>query len=261
MQKFALGAALALAAITTANAADLPAQTYTKAPAYVAPVYNWNGFYIGGNAGYGWGDSSTVIVTPSNSFPAGYPLTKAHPDGGLIGGQIGYNWQFSPNWLLGVEADFDATNIKGSEITFSPLINRNRTDASSKIDWITTVTGRAGYTWNNVLFYVKGGGAWAHNKAGSDTFNAAGRLTSSTTGSETRDGWTVGAGIEYGFAPNWSAKAEYNYLDFGNSSVTRTYTAGNLTGNSVLRNNDLTMHIFKVGINYRFGWSPVVARY
>src|SRR6201987_2780438 len=145
----ALGAAPALAA-------DLPARTYTKAPPpVVAPIYNWGGFYIGADGGGGssrkcWTDGGLVSIS----------LGCHDATGGLAGGQIGYRWQMT-NWVFGVEAQGDWANLKGSNSSLTAIIPyMNQT----KIDALGLFTGQVGYAWDNVLWYLKGGGAVTDNK-------------------------------------------------------------------------------------------------
>jgi outer membrane immunogenic protein len=242
MKKILIGAAslAALAAIASpALAADMPARTYSKAPAYTAPavVYNWTGFYIGGHVGGAFaGDNSLV----SN-------------DARFMGGvQAGFDYQFAPNWVLGAEAQYSwlggGNNNNGVISPGGTLVT------ASNADQLGSVTGRLGYTWGPALLYAKGGYAWRDgNNIG---VTAAGVPQAFTTSGNRKDGYTVGAGLEYMFAPNWSAKAEYQYYNFGNT----TLTAGpaDIVGTR-FRNDE---HTVKAGINYRFGWGgPVAAKY
>src|SRR5262249_49791968 len=135
-----------------AAAADLPARPYTKAPAVVPPViYNWSGFYIGVNGGGG----SSHKCWDFNTLPGVYVSEGCHDaTGGLAGGQIGYRWQWT-NWVSGVEAQGDWADLKGSNISqIAPAFTN-----TSRIDGIGLFTAQVGVAWNNVLFYVKGGGA------------------------------------------------------------------------------------------------------
>jgi outer membrane immunogenic protein len=189
-----------------AAAADLPPGTY-RAPyaPYSAPsVYSWMGPYIGGNIGYQWGSTTN---NPTN--PAGVA-------GGL---QAGYNWQ-TGQFVLGAEADIQ---LSAADDTFAPWKFSN--------PWFGTVRGRAGVVFNNVLIYGTGGLAY-------------GGLEGSSFGlseSKTHLGWTVGGGVEFGIAPNWSAKVEYLYLDLAD----RGYS---ITG----VNNGLESSLLRLGLNYRF---------
>ena len=170
----------------------------------------------------------------------------------LAGGQVGCDYQFAGNWVVGLEGDFAWADIKGT-VNDPFFAGKNFT---SKTDAIASGTGRIGYSFDRVLFYGKGGGAWAHNRFDMTFFGGPGSAT------ETRFGWTVGAGIEYMLAPNWSAKFEYNHYDFGSRQVSLTGTG---FGGAFVVPENISQRIdtVKVGLNYRF-WSapgPVVARY
>ncbi|HVV40016.1 MAG TPA: outer membrane protein [Nitrobacter sp.] len=209
-------ALVALGATAPTLAADLAARPYTKAPAYVppTPIYNWTGFYIGGHVG--------------GAFPGGDNLVGGSDDGQFMGGvQAGYDYQFAPNWVMGLEANYSFLD------TNSSIANRG----------LGSVTGRLGYTWGPALLYVKGGYGWADS-----------RFTNGFTGDAGRDGYTVGGGLEYMFTQNWSGKIEYQYYDFG----TTTYLTPALVAGG-FRNDE---HTIKAGLNYRFNWGgPVVAKY
>jgi outer membrane immunogenic protein len=240
-----------------ANAADLPARTYTKAPPIVAPIYDWSGFYIGLNGG---GASSRECYTITNS--AGVALANTPSEGchnatgGLAGGQVGYRWQ-AANWVFGVEAQGDWADLSGSNPSLTALIPYTN---QTKIDAIGLFTGQIGYVWNNVLFYVKGGAAVTDNKYNSffpvsNMFAAAG--VPFNTASDTRWGGAVGAGIEFGFAPNWSVALEYDHLFMGNPNV--TFPPSNIAvGRADNISQDVDMGTVRV--SYRFG-GPVVAKY
>ncbi|MEH2508938.1 outer membrane immunogenic protein [Nitrobacteraceae bacterium AZCC 1564] len=228
--------ALALLATTSiASAADLGARTYTKAPALApAPVSNWSGFYVGVMGGYAWSDQVSV---------GGLTTSSSDLKGGFGGGTIGYNWQVGPSWLFGIEVDAAGADIKYSET--DPGLG---VTARDKINALGSVTGRLGYAVNNALLYVKGGYAWANNELS---------LTDGvTTFSDTKlhSGYTIGGGLEYMFAPSWSAKVEYMYADFGHQDYF----------SAIVPNAELgaTVHTVKGGINYHFNWGgPLVAKY
>ncbi len=237
MKKLLLGAAACIAFAAPAFAADLPARTYTKAPAYAVPeaVYNWTGFYIGGHIG--------------GAFPGDNSLESSN--GRFMGGvQGGFDYQFATNWVIGAEAQYSwLTGNSGNGVLFpaGTLVNGNT-------DQLGSVTGRLGYTWGPALLYAKGGYAWRGNDNIGVSLSGV-PVAFATTGDH-RDGYTVGAGLEYMFAPNWSVKAEYQYYNFGST----TFTSGTpeIIG-ARFRDDE---HTVKLGINYRFGWGgPVVARY
>jgi outer membrane immunogenic protein len=241
MKKFLLGT-VALAAISVmaapAFAADMPARTYSKAPVYTAPalVYNWTGFYIGGHLGGAFAGDNSLQGS----------------DARFLGGvQGGFDYQFAPNWVMGVEAQYSwlpNNNNNGALFPGNTLVTANT-------DQLGSVTGRLGYTWGPALLYAKGGYAWRDGNAIGVT-NAGVPQAFGTTGNH-KDGYTVGAGLEYMFAPNWSAKAEYQYYNFGNTTFTAVSPA-DIAGRS-FRNDE---HTVKVGVNYRFGWGgPVAAKY
>src|SRR5579872_2056397 len=175
-----VGVSLAALGSAPAFAADLAARhVYTKAPV-VAPVYNWAGFYIGAMGGYGSEDS-------------GSPSIK----GGLAGGTVGYNWQ-TGSWVYGLEADAAWADLNASASAVVPGFGL--LTASDKVDSTGTVRGRIGYAFNTVLLYGTGGYAWANNKV------SLSALGVSISDSKFLSGWTVGAGVEYMFAPKWSVK-------------------------------------------------------
>ena len=258
MKKLLLaGAALALIAGHPALAADLPAKTYTKAPVYVAPVYNWTGFYVGGHIGGGWSDlGSTEIAPGSGSFPVGTVFAKNNMSGVLGGVQGGYNWQIS-SLVLGVEGEYSWGNVSGTATTTSipfPFVSSTVTAKSTELG---LATARVGYAADNWLFYAKGGGAWGHGSSSGEVF-VRGVPFEPTSSSTDRTGWVIGGGVEWGFAPNWSAKLEYNHVDFGSKNVT---IVSGITGTTFVSSSD-TLDIVKAGVNYRFNWgTPVVAKY
>ncbi len=236
MKKLAFGVVAAIVAASPAMAADMQARTYTKAPVYTPPqaIYNWTGFYIGGHIGGAWAGDKSL----------------AGNGGRFLGGvQGGFDYQFATNWVIGAEAQYSWLTNGGSSVAFpgSGLI-------TSKNDQIGSVTGRFGYTWGPALLYAKGGYAWRDNP--NLGVSVGGTPAAFTTDGSHKDGWTVGAGLEYMFAPNWSAKAEYQYYNFGST----TFTSGPAPIVGTRFHDD--DHTVKVGVNYRFGWGgPVQSRY
>jgi opacity protein-like surface antigen len=251
-----------------ALAADLPMKA--KAPAAYVEATNWNGLYIGGFFG---GNSGRTDISL-----AGGPDSRPWVFGPLGGGQIGYNWQGGSPWVLGVEGDIGAGDIKGARqcgtatgldatgapVGFSPAFYTCR----DRTDWVATATARVGYASGRTLYYVRGGGAWEDASTTANCIygptattatgipvcrNAAGAAVSTFGTEHTRSGWLVGFGTEFDLGRGWSAKTEYNYIDFGR------HTALASDGATVISDRASTSQV-KVGVNYRFG-GPVVARY
>ncbi len=241
-------ALLTLGLAVPAAAADLPARTYTKAPPIVAPVYNWGGFYIGVNGGGASSHKCWDFTDPAGVFIVSEGCHDA--TGGLVGGQVGYRWQMS-NFVFGVEAQGDWANLRGSNVSLAFPAFTN----ISRIDGIGLFTGQVGWAWNNVLLYVKGGAAVVADRFSVNT--TVGNVLAATTPDDTRWGGTVGAGVEFGFAPNWSVAAEYNHLFMQDRLYRFTDTFGFFFGTDRIR-QDVDMGTLRV--NYHFG-GPVVAKY
>jgi outer membrane immunogenic protein len=258
-------AAIASLLSTSAFAADLAPRMYSKAPAPIVAIYDWTGFYVGGNIGYSWGRSSdtstltnaagTVLLTTSD---------KSDLNGIVGGGQIGYNWQ-TQNWVWGLEADIQGTGEKGSRaFTFTPVLGPGIGNfvlniaipfaLTQKIDWFGTVRGRVGILATpKVLLYATGGLAYGEVNS-SETVGTA--VPSAFSNSSTKVGWTVGAGIEGAIGGNWTAKLEYLYVDLGTVSSSYTLPSTNIISYS----SRITDNVLRVGLNYKFG-GPVVAKY
>jgi outer membrane immunogenic protein len=258
---------------TGAFGADLPMRTYTKAPVFVEPVFNWTGFYLGGNIGYSWGRSSdTSTLTNSAGTILFASSDKTALNGVVGGGQIGYNWQIQ-NFVWGLEADIQGTNEKGSRNFVCPAgvciptpvgiaaLAGTPVPATlgQKIDWFGTVRGRAGVAVSPMLLlYATGGLAYG----GINTNEAIGVVPTTFSNNTTSAGWTAGAGIEGAIGGNWTARLEYLYVDLGkvNGSLVTPLTA---LGGGVITSSyssHITDNILRVGINYKFN-GPVVAKY
>jgi outer membrane immunogenic protein len=251
--------------------------------AVVAPVpYTWTGFYIGGNIGYGWGSGSTsttgvtvlgpIALTPGNA--------DLRPHGWFSGLQAGYNWQIGPSWLVGLETDFQFSDIKGSTsclvvcgtalppLFFTSYSNFSVTD---RMNWFGTVRGRVGYVAGPALLYFTGGLAYAEVERVASLTGLNTLLTNTFVGqfdnTTTKVGWTIGGGVEAKLAGVWSAwtvKAEYLYIDLRDFSdplnevyVTFPFPGASRTVTSTVREN-----IFRLGLNYKFGsyYTPVVTK-
>jgi outer membrane immunogenic protein len=253
MKKFLLGTVglVALGMAAPATAADMAARPYTKAaPVYVDPTYNWSGFYIGINGGWGSSRNRYEWSGPAGVTALGY---SADATGGTIGGQIGYNWQ-AGSWVFGLEAQGNWADLNKSY--YGPV---GTWSVGSTVDALGLFTGRIGYAANNALFYVKGGAAVASN----DQW-AAWNGVNFATASNTRWGGTVGVGLEYGFSPNWSFGVEYMHAWLGNDDF--AWRSANFVGAGAWNNLHFSQDIDLVTLrlNYRFsavGKNPVVARY
>ncbi|MBN8964638.1 MAG: porin family protein [Rhizobiales bacterium] len=253
------GVAVALSTAGTAWAADMPVKAHSVSA--VPPVTNWTGLYVGGHVGYGWGDEKNVATTGNTNFVAGHVFDPTDVNGIIGGGQFGANFQ-AGSWVFGLEGEYSASGIDGrrAELTeLNPQPNLPRTSTSHpEVDWLADVTGRVGYSWGNWLVYAKGGGAWTHTKGSSVVSNAVNAALATTVGSENRSGWLVGGGVEWVLSQNWSAKIEYNYMDFGTKGISRTnITPGPNLGNVNLRDSSLTLNTIKFGVNYRFNWGAM----
>jgi outer membrane immunogenic protein len=246
MRKFLLTTSALVAVAASASAADLPRKAPPPPPPPPAPVYNWNGFYIGVMGGGGFSDRLGVSV-------AGFDFGTSSNDlrGGFVGGTVGYNYQpVGSPILLGIEVDAAWANIRASRSAAALGVVATVED---KIDAIGSVTGRVGYVWGPGLLYAKGGYAWADNRVTASL--TAPRLALSASESHFHSGFTVGGGLEYLFAPSWSGKIEYMFADYGSA----TFGGGLVPGGFGL---SATVHTIKGGINYHFDWGAgPVARY
>ncbi|MGP0090781.1 MAG: outer membrane protein [Xanthobacteraceae bacterium] len=257
MKKLLLSSSVlvALGVAGSAMAADLP--VYTKAPP-PPPGYDWSGLYVGGHIGGGWG--SNDFSDPGLGVVGtllGVPVVQTTKSSGFLGGvQGGYNYQIG-RLVIGAEADFSWAGIDGTNATtFSPAffplsVTRSLT---ANTDWTGSATTRIGVAHDRVLFYAKAGAAWAHTNY-TDNWAAFGIPVFTGTGSETRVGWTVGTGVEWAVWNNWSAKLEYDYMNFGNQTTTIAGTV--LPGivsfpASFGVQNYQQVSELKFGINYKF---------
>ncbi len=255
----------------TASAADMAMRTKAP-PMIVDPAYNWSGFYVGANVGYGWGNADTFFnpLPSATTFVNLLPQTLGPDPKGVLGGlQAGYNWQ-SGKFVLGVETDIQASDIHGSTVV-TPIIQNTGLpfpgaaflSASQRIDWLGTLRLRAGFTpVDRLLLYVTGGLAYGDVSYNATTdFRPVGTTQYLASFRNTKTGWTAGAGAEWAFAQNWSAKVEYLYVDLGNASAT-VNAIPLLPPFQVAYTWKTTEHIARVGVNYKFGWGgPVVAKY
>ena len=244
------------AAAVPAQAADMgiPARSYYPPPPPPA-IYDWTGIYIGGHIGGGiLADSVSQNGVSANGFNLAN-TGNLRPAGVIGGAQIGANYEFAP-WVIGVEASWTDSAISGSTVigctggcafgAGPTLIASER--FTSEAQWLAAVTGRAGYASNDWLFYAKAGGAWMRARYTEDLLTTTNGATATTqVMTDTRTGFTVGAGIEIGLVENISAKIEYDFYDFGS----KNYNFALITPVTVKSD----VHALTVGLNYKFNWS------
>jgi outer membrane immunogenic protein len=263
---------LAISALALSAAGASAADMAVKAPPMAAPVmiYNWTGFYIGGNIGYGWGqaDNSFGPLPTAAQFVNLLPLSLDSKPQGVIGGaQIGYNWQ-AGRFVYGLEADIQGADVTG-DVRLTPIPQNNNTpfpgagflESHERMSWFGTVRARAGFTpVDRLLLYVTGGFAYGQVDYFATTdFRPVGTTQYLASFSRTKTGWTIGAGTEWAFANNWSVKAEYLYIDLGNES-TVVNAIPLLPPFQVAYSWKTQEHIARVGLNYKFG-GPIMAKY
>jgi outer membrane immunogenic protein len=285
-QEFAMTAKLILGGVAGAVLLVAPLHAQAADMRYKAPVYKsaptpypmrayWSGFYVGANVGYAWGESSvtTGVGATGTYFHNAFEVADVNRIGsgtinpkGFTGGiQAGYNWQ-TGNFVYGIEADVNFFSLKASRSVSTPYTTTPTATASIQQEvsttWLATIRPRIGYAFDNTLIYATGGLAMTsltHSATFSDNFaTAVGGLAVNnafTTGSVSKMtyGWTLGAGIEYAFSRSWTVKAEYLYASFGSVSFDAPLQrpANNL-GTIITSSADLTAHILRAGVNYRF---------
>jgi outer membrane immunogenic protein len=246
-------AVLSLGLIQTTMAADLPAKARPAPLPVAAPT--WSGFYIGGTVG---GGVASLPVHDQDCWICTLPSEDSKEAGFVGGGHIGYNWQLGPNFLLGVEADFNGATFKAKETTcFGCAPFSDRISISSKIDYFGTIRGRAGLISGNALAYVTGGAAYARIKSSYEERDgpAGGPvLEAFASDDSTHWGIAVGAGVEYMAGTNWVFRAEYLYLDFLKKNFEIFEPVNDPTGFRLGKSAD--MHIGRIGLSYKFGGAP-----
>jgi outer membrane immunogenic protein len=230
MKKFLLASAAVVALATPSFAADFGSRPFVKAaPPVGMGVANWNGFYVGAMGGYGWSDEVRASVAGLGSVAVSTDELK----GGFGGGTFGYNGQ-SGRTVLGLEIDAAGGDIAYHTSAFGATFR-------DRINALGSVTGRVGIAADSLLFYAKGGYAWANNRAAVDV--AGVNIYSE---SKLHSGWTIGGGLEWMFAPQWSAKAEYMFADFGKENYASAILPPGIDVGA-------SIHTVKVGVNYHFG--------
>lgn len=219
-----LTAAIFIGFATTAFGADMPIKAPVKAP--IMPVFTWTGFYAGGQIGGGWGTHDRALLPPG-------VFTNSYNSSGVVGGvYAGYNWQMQ-SVVFGIEADVNGSGVKGDDG------GAGGTTDESSLKWLGAVRGRIGFAFNQFLIYGTGG--WAFGSI--EHTNSALPVQSFTN---SRNGWTVGGGLEYAFNRNWSGRIDYRYVDLG------TYTNAAPTNGVLPYEVENQYNIVTVGIAYRF---------
>jgi outer membrane immunogenic protein len=257
MRSILLATTAVVALSGAALAADLPARIPTKAPIVAAP-FSWTGCYVGVHAGAGWARTKFTDVAPEAFIaPAGEEIDVNSRASFVGGGQVGCDYQFASNWVVGAAGDFSWASIDGetNDPFFAGKTPGVPLSLHSRTDFLASATGRVGYAWDRYLIYAKGGAAWSHDKYQVNNFNCTPTIfvSCNTSATETRSGWIAGGGLEWAFAPNWSALIEYNHYGFGTRGLNFTDPA---QVNSPFFNGfnmKLNVDLVKVGLNYRFG--------
>jgi outer membrane immunogenic protein len=235
-----IGTATAVGLIQGAMAADLPVRPVYQRPAVIPVGFSWTGCYIGLNIG-GASDRHRYVTNGLDpAFPAGEDAGRHTPTNVTAGGQAGCDYQLGPV-VVGFEGMADWADLNDSHFVQASGFGAT---LSSHVHWFATATGRIGYAIDRSLIYLKGGGAWIDRK---ESIAIAGVTVDD--GGSTRTGWTAGAGWEFSFMPNWSAKIEYNYMDFG-STATKVCVSGTCAPSGL--NDKEFIHSVLLGVNYRF---------
>jgi opacity protein-like surface antigen len=246
MKRISLAATALSLFAGSAVAADLEVPSF-KAPV-MPPAFSWTGCYVGGNAGGGLGQTGFNDIVGLVSPVTGFTTASTNTSGYMLGGQIGCDYQFAANWVVGVEGAASGGNITGNVNVAQPgSIPGDNANAAAKTDLLTSATARVGVTFDRWLVYGKGGAGWASNN-----YSIGGAFLGtpfSVTGLEDRIGWTAGGGVEWAFWENWSIKLEYNYYGFGTRSVTFIDPV-NIPGGAPLNVNQ-NIQVVKLGVNFR----------
>jgi outer membrane immunogenic protein len=212
---------------------------------------SWSGFYVGLHGGMGWSDHRIKAITPSAAYPSGFRHTVVESTGFVGGSHAGYNWQ-TGSVVLGLEAEMTGATVSGRSFSPSPLQPGVTIMQEASLAGIAAMSGRLGYAVGDWLLYAKTGWAWGRFSAEAITRNAAGASITQAFGDRYRDGWLIGAGVEYRFGPRMSLKAEYDFVDFG-SARSRVTEFGAVTGGQrLIRNDDAHSHIVKLGISHSY---------
>jgi outer membrane immunogenic protein len=245
---------VALAMMGPASAADMLVKKAPSPPP--VPVWSWTGFYIGGNVGGGWAKSDWLedaALSGAGGPNPGFLDASINPASFLAGGQVGFDYQ--TGWaVFGVQADIDFTDDMKSTVNCFPQLAGAFT-CMTNIKSMSTVTGRVGAAFDRTLLYVLGGFAWEREQLDNACPSCNGGAAVLFRSLTTRNGWTIGAGLEYALAGNWSAFLQYNYMGFSTRDLqlTTVLSDGLAPFTEDIRDH---IHVVKAGFNYRFNWGP-----
>jgi len=257
---------MTMVSVLALGAAGAQAADLAQEPVVVAPeVFNWTGFYVGVHGGIAAGKNDFSASGYQDHVILGYSTFSGSDDsnanGGFGGVQVGYNYQFGSSFVAGIEADLAASSFKSdssTEFAIDSWGNSTRPldlNAESKVDWFGTIRGRLGFAADNFLFYGTGGAAYGNVKTSYNINYNDGEDTLSGSNSDTRWGWAVGAGFEYGITKNITLKTEYLYVDLGSSNLANDVTVHDTGFRQVNLENadvDTKFHTLKAGLNYKF---------
>ena len=245
---FATAAALAVTIAGSACAADLP----LKAGPPIAARFSWTGCYLGGHLGGGFShkDITDPVQLVQDSF-AGAPITTGvttvspSPTGAVIGGQIGCDYELASSWVIGIEGAASGSTMKDSKTVALPLGNPDSALVKARVEFLSSVTARIGYAFDNVLLYGRGGVALAQ-----DRYNVIGSFLGTPfnfEGADNRIGWTAGGGVEWAFSQHWSTSLEYDHYAFGHSRILMSDPINTLAG---IVDTKQSVDVVKVGLNF-----------
>ncbi len=236
-------------------ASDLRMPVKAAAPS-PSPAWNWSGFYVGVNVGYGIASDPLTETSSNVAFPVLLANSANLGVNGVIGGgQIGYNWQTAPNWLVGFEADFQGSGQRGSATFTNSAAVASTDTVQVDTDWFGTVRGRIGYIQDNVnLWYVTGGLAYGRDELKlSQTNSIFPALPTAGTFTKTNTGWTIGGGLESHLFGNWTGKIEYLYIDLGTiSGTSQSFVAPGVVASGITASARIHDNIVRAGLNYKF---------
>jgi outer membrane immunogenic protein len=255
---FAQAAALAVTIAGPALAADLP----LKSEVPVVPRFSWTSCYLGGHIGGGKGSKAMTdpvflveenLIAPGTT--TGITTVTTSPTGAVIGGEIGCDYQFASNVVIGIEGTASGTTMRGSQIVSLHDSPPDVALVQANNDFLASVTGRIGYAFDTVLLYGRGGFAVAGDKYNVSGGSVAGNGTPfNFQGLDNRYGWIAGGGVDWAFSRHWSMNVEYDYYHFGSGNILMT---DGISGSTGVVDVKQTVQVIKVGFNFHIwgsGW-------